>query len=68
MTALDKPLTASAVAEHLGISRHTVRKWTKSGRLTPWFVDDNGRPVYSLSTIQADQRRAGELAAERRAS
>lgn len=67
--AQDKALTGTAVARHLGVHRRTVAKWTKSGLLPVWFWDDNGRPIYSLRTIEAHQRRAGEIAAEtRRAS
>lgn len=52
----------------LGVADRTVRKWTRSGLLPVWFYDDSGRAVYSLRTIEAHQRRAGELHAERQAS
>lgn len=65
---VSKVLSQAAVARMLGVSRKTVREWTNTGRLVPWFRDDNGRPVYTEETIAADQRRAGEVAAERRAS
>lgn len=65
---IDRALTASAVAKLLGVHRKTVKKWTDDGVLPAWFVDDNGRVVYSSATIEAHQRRAGELAAERKAS
>jgi hypothetical protein len=65
---LDKPMSAAAVARHLHRDRRTIAKWTQKGLLPVWFIDDNGKPVYSLHTIEAHQRRSGELAAERRAS
>lgn len=58
-------LSAIQAAEVLGVHRTTIAKWTKSGKLPVWFVDDNGRPVYSMAVIEAHQRRVGELAAER---
>lgn len=67
MTA-DKALCQAEVARMLGVADRTVRKWTKAGVLPVWFRDDSGRPVYSRRTIEAHQRRAGELAAERQAS
>lgn len=66
--SLDRALSQSQVAKLLHVSTRTVKRWTESGRLPVWFVNDNGRPVYSERTIAAHQRRAGELAAERAAS
>lgn len=63
-----RALSASAVARYLKVSRKSVRDWTKAGALPVWFYDDNGRPWYSIATIEAHQRRAGELHAEKVAS
>lgn len=65
---IDRALNASAVARLLGVHRKTVKKWTDDGVLPYWFIDDSGRTVYSSATIEAHQRRMGELAAERVAS
>ena len=64
----DRALSQSQVAKLLHVSTRTVKRWTESGLIPVWFVNDNGRPVYSERTIAAHQRRAGELAAERAAS
>ena len=61
-------MSTADVARKLGKDRRTIKQWTEAGRLPVWFTDDNGRPVYSESTIAAHQRRAGELAAERQAA
>lgn len=66
--SVDRAIGQAEVARLLGKDPKTIRRWTRTGRLQPWFVDDNGRAVYSEATIAAHQRRAGELAAERRAS
>lgn len=63
--AVDRALNASQVATKLGVHRQTVKKWTDAGVLPVWFRDDSDRPIYSELTIEAHQRRAGELAAER---
>lgn len=65
---IDEALTQKDVAQKLGVSVKTVRKWTKAGLLPVWFHTEDGRAVYSASTIEAHQRRAGELHAERSAS
>ena len=65
---IDRALNATAVAKLLGVHRKTVKKWTDDGVLPIWFKDDNDRVVYSSATIEAHQRRMGEIAAERRAS
>lgn len=65
---VDRAIGQAEVARILGRDPKTIRKWTRSGLLPVWFEDDNGRAVYSEATIAAHQRRAGELAAERRAS
>ena len=64
----DRALNMSEVARLLGKDRKTIRRWTRAGVLPVWFYDDNGRAVYSARTIEAHQRRAGELAAERKAA
>lgn len=66
--SVDKALCQAEVARMLGVADRTVKKWTAAGLLPVWFYADNGRPVYSRRTIEAHQQRAGELAAERRAS
>lgn len=65
---VDRALNVAEVARLLNRDPKTIRKWTKQGVLPVWFRDDYGRPVYSAATLEAHQRRAGELAAERRAS
>lgn len=61
-------MSQAEVAKALGVDRKTVRRWTREGRLPVWFRTESGRAVYSASTIEAAQRRAGELHAEGRAS
>ena len=61
---MTQALTATEVAERLGVSRNTVGKWTRSGLIPVWFHTDEGRPIYADTVIEAHQRRTGELAAE----
>ena len=63
---IDRALNQTNVAKLLGVHRKTVKKWTDDGVLPVWFVDDSGRVVYSAATIEAHQRRSGEIAAERK--
>lgn len=65
---VERALTQKQVATALGVNVRTVRKWTKDGRLPVWFHTEDGRAVYSSTTIEAAQRRAGELHAERSVS
>lgn len=65
---MTQALTASEVAQRLGVSRNTVAKWTKSGLIPVWFNTDEGRPIYADTVIEAHQRRTGELAAEQSGS
>ncbi len=65
MTALSQ----RAAAELLGVSARTLRAWTKADPARwAWFRTDTGRWVYSDIQLEAMQRRAGELAAERETS
>jgi len=59
---------ASETARFLGVTPRTLKRLTDQGVIAIWFRTDTGRPVYSRRTIEAHQRRAGELAAERSAS
>lgn len=61
---MTKALTAQDVADRLGVSRQTVAKWTRTGRIPVWFHTDEGRAIYADTVIEAHQRRTGELAAE----
>ena len=65
---IERAMTQKEVAAALGVDRKTVRAWTKNGSLPVWFRTDSGRAVYSSLTIEAAQRRAGELHAEKRVS
>lgn len=69
-------LTVSQVAAEYGVSKRRVRALTDSGEI-PFkrieeYVRADGTPatryVYSRRIIEADDRRRGELHAERRAS
>ena len=61
-------MTQAEVAAHLGFGRTKVRRWTRAGIL-PAITDPlSGQPCYSRTTIEAWQRRQGELHAERAAS
>lgn len=66
--SIDAAMTQKDVAKALGVNARTVRQWTKDGLLPVWFRTEDGRAVYSSKTIEAAQRRAGELHAEGRAS
>lgn len=60
-------MTAAETARHLGITPRTLAHLTDSGQLPIWMLSESGRRIYSRTTIEAHQRRVGELAAERAA-
>lgn len=60
-------MSASEVARFLGINRKTVKQLTDRGELPYWMLSESGRKIYSRTTIEAHQRRAGEVAAEKAA-
>jgi excisionase family DNA binding protein len=66
--SVSRVLSQAEVARRLGVTPRTLRSWIKSGRIVPWFTDDNGRHVFTEATLEADQLRAGQLAAERRSA
>ncbi len=65
---IQRALSQKQVAAALGVNVRTVRAWTKAGLMPVWFRTETGRAVYSSTTIEAAQRRAGELHAEGLAS
>lgn len=66
--SVTRALSATQAARLLGMTKETLKKRTEEGLIPYWFKTDTGRRVYSEATIEAHQRRAGELAAERGAA
>lgn len=61
-------LSQAEVARRLGVGRDLVRRWIASGYLPSVPDPETGRPILSWTSIEACQRRRGELTAERGAA
>lgn len=55
-------LTASEVADYLGIALTTVRNWLKAGTFMPAFTTGTGIHLYERAAVEllAEQRRGGK--------